>query len=119
VNEEEVSASEGQAQALQKIEAARKVAAPFSGNLRSKTVAVVDLISSRIPTACAKPPQIPLITALQDMGAKVKAFDPVGMELARIEMPDIHYCEGPYEWAAGGRCIGYCHRLGTVAGAEP
>ena len=34
-----------------------------------------------------EPPSIPLITALQDMGATVKAFDPVGMELARIEIP--------------------------------
>jgi hypothetical protein len=48
-----------------------------------------------------EPPSIPLITALQDMGATVKAFDPVGMELARIEMPDIHYSEDPYECAAG------------------
>ena len=28
-------------------------------------------------------PSIPLITALQDMGAKVRAYDPAGMEQAK------------------------------------
>jgi len=36
---------------------ARKVAAPFGGNLRRKTVTVLGLISSRIPTTCANPLQ--------------------------------------------------------------
>ena len=32
-------------------------------------------------------PSIPLITALQDMGAKVRAYDPVGMEQAKQSSP--------------------------------
>jgi UDPglucose 6-dehydrogenase len=35
------------------------------------------------------------------MGAVVWAFDPVGMELARIEMPDIQYSRDSYECASG------------------
>jgi UDPglucose 6-dehydrogenase len=50
-------------------------------------------------------PSIPLITALQDMGATVRAFDPVGMELARIEMPDIQYSGDPYKCAAGADAL--------------
>ena len=50
-------------------------------------------------------PSIPLITALQDMGATVRAFDPVGMEQARIEMPDIQYSRDPYECADGADAL--------------
>jgi UDPglucose 6-dehydrogenase len=35
----------------------------------------------------------------------VRAFDPAGMELARLEMPDIHYPEDPYECAAGADAL--------------
>jgi UDPglucose 6-dehydrogenase len=41
-------------------------------------------------------PSIPLITALQDMGVKVRVFDPVGMEQAKQVLNDVTYCEGPY-----------------------
>ena len=34
-------------------------------------------------------PSLPLITALQDMGAKVRAYDPDGMEQAKTVLPDV------------------------------
>jgi UDPglucose 6-dehydrogenase len=46
-------------------------------------------------------PSIPLVTGLLDMGAKVRAHDPVGMEAARRELPDIEYCDDPYLCARG------------------
>jgi UDPglucose 6-dehydrogenase len=46
-------------------------------------------------------PSIPLVTGLLDMGAKVRAHDPVGMEQARKELPDIEYCDDPYECVKG------------------
>jgi len=36
-----------------------------------------------------------------DMGAKVRAHDPVGMEQARKELPDIEYVEDPYACVKG------------------
>jgi UDPglucose 6-dehydrogenase len=33
------------------------------------------------------------ITGLLDMGGKVRAFDPVGMEQAKRELPDVVYCD--------------------------
>jgi UDPglucose 6-dehydrogenase len=44
-------------------------------------------------------PSIPLITALRDLGAKVRAYDPVGNEMALKEMPDLDIVAGPYECA--------------------
>jgi UDPglucose 6-dehydrogenase len=46
-------------------------------------------------------PSIPLVTGLLDMGAKVRAHDPVGMEQARRELPDIEYCDDPYACTRG------------------
>jgi hypothetical protein len=39
------------------------------------------------------------------MGATVRAFDPVGMKLARIETPDIQYSGDPYECAYGAGAL--------------
>src|SRR5712671_6597657 len=84
---------------------ARKVAALFGGNLRGKTIAVLGLTFKPNTDDMREAPSIPLITALQDMGATVRAFDPVGMELARIEMPDIQYSGDPYECANGADAL--------------
>src|ERR1700674_5512577 len=84
---------------------ARKVAAPFGGNLRGKTIAVLGLTFKPNTDDMREAPSIPLITALSDMGATVRAFDPVGMELARLEMPNIEYCTGPYECAVGADAL--------------
>ena len=46
-------------------------------------------------------PSIPLVTGLLDMGAKVRAHDPVGMEQARKELPEIDYVDDPYLCAKG------------------
>jgi UDPglucose 6-dehydrogenase len=50
-------------------------------------------------------PSIPLVTGLIDMGAKVKAYDPVGMEQAKSELPDITYCEDAYSCAQGADAL--------------
>ncbi|MBR1209262.1 UDP-glucose/GDP-mannose dehydrogenase family protein [Bradyrhizobium sp. JYMT SZCCT0180] len=84
---------------------ARKVAAPFGGNLRGKTVAVLGLTFKPNTDDMREAPSIPLITALRDLGATVRAFDPVGMEQARLEMPDIEYHENAYSCAEGADAL--------------
>jgi UDPglucose 6-dehydrogenase len=39
------------------------------------------------------------------MGAKVRAHDPVGMEQARRELPDIDYFDDPYLCAKGADAL--------------
>jgi UDPglucose 6-dehydrogenase len=46
-------------------------------------------------------PSIPLVTGLLDMGAKVRAHDPAGIEQARKELPEIECCDDPYECVKG------------------
>ncbi len=50
-------------------------------------------------------PSIPLVTGLLDIGAKVRAHDPVGMEQARRELPDIEYCDDPYACVRGAHAM--------------
>jgi UDPglucose 6-dehydrogenase len=50
-------------------------------------------------------PSIPLITALTDMGARVRAYDPVGMEQARQVLSGIEFCDGPYHCAEGADAL--------------
>src|SRR6516162_10569957 len=76
---------------------ARKVSISFAGVLRGKTVAVLGLTFKPNTDDVREAPSIPLITALQDMGAKVRVYDPVGMEQARQVLVDVTYCRGPYD----------------------
>jgi UDPglucose 6-dehydrogenase len=80
---------------------ARKVSAAFGGSLRGKTIAVLGLTFKPMTDDMREAPSIPLVTALQDMGAVVRAFDPAGMEQAKTVLPDVIYCDGPYSCADG------------------
>lgn len=76
---------------------ARKVSSVFAGVLRGKTVAVLGLTFKPNTDDLREAPSIALITALQDMGAQVRAYDPVGMEQAKQILTDVTYCRGPYD----------------------
>ena len=76
---------------------ARKVSSAFAGILRGKTVAVLGLTFKPNTDDMREAPSIPLITALQDMGAKVRVYDPVGMEQAKQVLADVTYYQGPYD----------------------
>lgn len=75
---------------------ARKVASALGGNLRGKTIGLLGLTFKPDTDDMREAPSIPLVTGLLDLGAKVRAYDPVGMEQAKGELPDITYCEDPY-----------------------
>ncbi|WP_407156851.1 UDP-glucose dehydrogenase family protein [Bradyrhizobium sp. STM 3557] len=84
---------------------ARKVVSAVGGSLRGKTVAVLGLTFKPETDDMRDAPSIPLVTGLLDMGAKVRAHDPVGIEQARKELPDVEYCDDPYECAKGADAI--------------
>jgi UDPglucose 6-dehydrogenase len=79
---------------------ARKVAAVLGGNLRKRTIGVLGLAFKPNTDDMREAPSISLITALQDLGAKVRAYDPVSMEQAKLELLDVTYCDSPYSCAA-------------------
>jgi UDPglucose 6-dehydrogenase len=75
---------------------ARKVSLALGGALRGKTIGVLGLTFKPDTDDMREAPSIPLITGLLDMGAKVRAYDPAGMEQARSELPSIEYCADAY-----------------------
>jgi UDPglucose 6-dehydrogenase len=79
---------------------ARKVAAALGGQVRGKTIAVLGLTFKPNTDDMREAPSIGLITALQDLGAVVKAYDPVGMEQAQSVLSDVAYEHDPYSCAA-------------------
>ena len=84
---------------------ARKVAAALGGELRGKTVAVLGLTFKPNTDDMREAPSIPLITALQDMGAKVRAYDPNGMEQAKSVLANVAFCKDAYDCAQGASAL--------------
>jgi UDPglucose 6-dehydrogenase len=84
---------------------ARKVVNAVGTSLRGKTIAVLGLTFKPDTDDMREAPSIPLVTGLLDMGAKVRAHDPVGIEQARKELPEIEYCDDPYVCARGADAL--------------
>ena len=84
---------------------ARKVSSALGGNIRGKTIGLLGLTFKPDTDDMREAPSIPLVTGLLDLGAKVRAYDPAGMEQAKHELPDITYCEEPYAVAKGADAL--------------
>jgi UDPglucose 6-dehydrogenase len=78
---------------------ARKIGAVVPGGLRDKTIGVLGLSFKPNTDDLREAPALALITALQDMGADVRAFDPAAMDHAKAIMPNLTYCESAYDCA--------------------
>ena len=84
---------------------ARKVANAFGGNLRGKSIAVLGVTFKPNTDDMRDAPSIPLVTALQDMGAEVRVYDPVGMEQARKVFENVTFCSDAYDCARGSHAL--------------
>ncbi len=84
---------------------AQRVVAAFEGDLRGRTIAVLGLSFKPNTDDMREAPSIPLISALTDMGASVRAYDPAAMVRAEQVFPDIAYCSDPYACACGADAV--------------
>lgn len=84
---------------------ADRVAAAMGGDLRGRTVAVLGLSFKPNTDDMREAPSIPLITALKDRGASVRAYDPAGMARAGQFLPDIVYCPDAYDCARNADAV--------------
>ena len=78
---------------------ARKVSAVFGGNLRGKTVAVLGITFKPNTDDTREAPALFLITALQDMGAGIRVYDPKGMDPAKEYLSGVDYFDSAYACA--------------------
>ena len=84
---------------------ARRVVQALGGSVRGKTIAVLGLTFKPNTDDTRDSPAIPLITALHDLGAIVRGYDPAGMEQAKPLLPDVHYCQSAYSAAEGADAV--------------
>ena len=73
--------------------------------LRGKTLAVWGLAFKPNTDDVRFAPSLGIIRRLVAEGANVQAYDPQAMEKARQELPEIKYCETPYETARNADAI--------------
>jgi UDPglucose 6-dehydrogenase len=84
---------------------ARKVAHALGGEVRGRTIALLGLTFKPNTDDMRESPSIPLITALQDMGAEVRAYDPAGMEQAKSMVGNVAFCRDAYDCAQGASAL--------------
>ena len=84
---------------------ARKVATALDGAIRGKTIAVLGLTFKPNTDDMREAPSIALITALEDLGASIRAYDPAGMAQAKAMLSTVTFCEGPYDAAEGAHAL--------------
>jgi UDPglucose 6-dehydrogenase len=73
--------------------------------VRDKSIALLGLAFKPNTDDMRDAPSIAIVTALEDAGAKVRAFDPASMEQAKPLMRDVTFCEDPYSCAKGADAL--------------
>jgi UDPglucose 6-dehydrogenase len=84
---------------------ARKVVAACGGSVRGKTIALLGLTFKPNTDDMREAPSLAIIRGLQDAGACVRAYDPVGMDLARTILDDVIFAEDAYGCAEGAHAL--------------
>lgn len=83
----------------------RKVIAACGGSVRGKTVAVLGLTFKPNTDDMREAPALDIIRTLQDAGARVRAYDPEGMEAAKGMLQDVSYARDAYDCAEGADAV--------------
>jgi UDPglucose 6-dehydrogenase len=83
----------------------RKVIAACGGDVRGKTIAVLGLTFKPNTDDMRDSPAIAVVQTLQDAGATVRAYDPEGMEQAKLVLDNVTYCTNSYETMDGADAL--------------
>jgi UDPglucose 6-dehydrogenase len=84
---------------------ARKVIGACGGRVRGHTIAVLGLTFKPNTDDMRESPSVAIITALQDAGARVRAYDPQGMSQARAILTTIAYADDAYRCVEGADAL--------------
>lgn len=84
---------------------ARKVLAACGGSVRGKRVAILGLAFKPNTDDMREAPSIAIITALQDAGAEIIAYDPESMDAAKPLLPGISYASDAYSCIRGADAL--------------
>jgi UDPglucose 6-dehydrogenase len=89
----------------QRMRMADKIRRALDGSLAGKTIAVLGLSFKPNTDDMRDAPSVPIVQALQNEGAIIRAYDPVATEEAKKFLPDITYCDGSYSCAEGADAL--------------
>jgi len=84
---------------------AGRVLSACGGSIAGKTIAVLGLTFKPNTDDMRDSPSLDIIPALQAAGAKIRAFDPAGMNEAKALLTDVDYLEGPYQALDGADAV--------------
>ncbi|TXN41524.1 UDP-glucose/GDP-mannose dehydrogenase family protein [Methylobacterium sp. WL7] len=84
---------------------ARKVIKACGGSVRGRTVALLGLTFKPDTDDMREAPSLSIVAGLQDAGAKVRAYDPEGMEQARPLLPGVDFAQDAYACAEGADAL--------------
>ncbi len=91
---------------------AARITAACGGSVRGKTIAVLGLTFKPETDDMRDAGSIPIIHRLAADGARIRAFDPAGMEQARPLLPEsVTYCAERARGDAGRGCDGAADRV--------
>ena len=76
---------------------AKRIEAACGGNVKGKTIAILGLTFKPNTDDMRDSPSLDIIPALQKSGAKIRAYDPEGMNEARGLFEEIEYCDDAYQ----------------------
>ena len=84
---------------------ARRIVEACGGSVEGKTIALLGLTFKPNTDDMREAPSLEIVPALQEAGAKVRAFDPEGMEEAAKLLEGVIYCEDAYEAMEGADAL--------------
>jgi UDPglucose 6-dehydrogenase len=76
---------------------AQKVIDALDGNLKGKTIAILGLTFKPNTDDMRDAPAVDIVPTLQAEGARIRAFDPEGMQEAKSMLKDVAFASGPYD----------------------
>jgi UDPglucose 6-dehydrogenase len=88
-----------------KLKMAERVKTALGGPPSGKVVALLGLTFKPNTDDMREAPSLAIAPALIEAGAEVRAHDPEGMAEARKLMPDVVYCNDPYEAMTGADAV--------------
>ncbi len=84
---------------------ADRIAAACGGDLVGKTLAVLGLTFKPNTDDMRDSPSLSILPVLREAGARIRAFDPEGMDEAQKLMPDLDYCGDTYATMEGADAL--------------
>jgi UDPglucose 6-dehydrogenase len=84
---------------------AQKIIEAVGGSVAGKTIAVLGLTFKPNTDDMRDAPALEIVPTLQAEGAKVRAFDPEGMNEAKHMLKDVAFATGPYDCVQGADAV--------------